>query len=264
MGVAVAKSRVMYDECPLCQGRNMVFVRAADCSQHPLYRPIISPTMTWLRCTDCEHVFTDGYFSNEAASAIFENTNESQKPGWAFEQQRITSAKIVARIAQHAAVERWLDVGFGNGSLLFTAAEWGFNPIGLDLRRSSVEAMHQLGIEAFCTDISTFDQTASFSVVSLADVLEHMPFPISGLQAAHRLLQPEGILFLSMPHYDCLAWRLLDRINANPYWCELEHFHNFSLKRLNAMLQGAGFRQVSYNVSERYRIGMEVIAQRVG
>jgi protein O-GlcNAc transferase len=32
----------------------------------------------------------------------------------------------------------------------------------------------------------------------MADVLEHMPFPRPGLAAAHQLLRPDGVLFLSM------------------------------------------------------------------
>ena len=172
------------------------------------------------------------------------------------------SARIVERVARYASLGAWLDVGFGNGSLLFTAEEWGFAPLGLDLRPSSVEAVRRLGIEAQCADLTTLDEPGRFSVVSLADVLEHMPFPRAGLAAAHRLLRPGGVLFLSMPHYDCAAWRLLDAANANPYWGELEHFHNFSRRRLHALLEESGFVPVHYNVSERYRVCMEIIARR--
>ena len=218
--------------------------------------------MTWILCNDCSHVFTNGYFSPDAAAIIFETTHEHQKPGWAFEQQRMVSARMVAKVAQHVQTGSWLDVGFGNGSLLFTAQEWGFTPIGLDLRRSSVDVMRQLGIEAHCADIATFDGHDRFNVISMADVLEHMPFPQDGLAAAHRLLRPEGVLFVSMPSYNCAAWRLLDAINANPYWAELEHFHNFSRTRLYALMKDMGFDAISYGVSERYRVCMEVILRR--
>ncbi len=101
-------------------------------------------------------------------------------------------------------------------------------------------------------------------MISLADVLEHMPFPKQGLAAAHRLLQSDGVLFVSMPNYGCMAWHLLDAGNANPYWGELEHFHNFSRARLSALLIEQGFEPVQYAVSERYRVCMELIARRVG
>ncbi|MFI5002946.1 MAG: class I SAM-dependent methyltransferase, partial [Reyranellales bacterium] len=245
------KPRVPFEGCPLCKSGKMAVVRTADCSHHPLYRPVVAPVMTWMRCNDCGHVFTDGYFSPEVTQVIFERTNTNQQPGAAFEQQRMISARIVERVARHIADGAWLDVGFGNGSLLFTAEEWGFMPFGLDLRPSSVEAMLRLGIEARCADLVTLDEPGRFSVISLADVLEHMPFPSEGLAAVHRLLRPGGVLFVSMPNYDCAAWRLLDASNANPYWGELEHFHNFSRQRLYSLLTEQGFEAVHYGVSER-------------
>lgn len=61
------------------------------------------------------------------------------------------------------------------------------------------------GIEGHCIDITKFDPNGRYAVISMADVLEHMPYPRAGLDAAHRLLRPDGILFLSMP-------------NAGPLW----------------------------------------------
>jgi SAM-dependent methyltransferase len=257
------KQRILFDGCPLCKSHHFDFLRMGDCSHHSLYQPVIAPAMTWMRCNDCSHVFTDGHFSPETAAIIFGTTHDNQKPGWTFEQQRMVSARMVASVARYINSGLWLDVGFGNGSLLFTAEEWGFSPVGIDLRQSSVEAMRRLGIEADCVDITAIDKENHYSVISMADVLEHMPFPRDGLAAAHRLLRPEGILFVSMPNYNCPAWRLLDANDANPYWGELEHFHNFSRPRLYALLNDMGFEALQYGVSERYRVCMEVVLRRI-
>lgn len=148
-------------------------------------------------------------------------------------------------------------------TVLFTAEEWGFTPVGLDLRQSSVDALRQFGMEAHCLDVTSLEGSERFSVISMADVLEHMPFPRDGLAAAYRLLRPGGILFVSMPNYNCAAWRLLDSNNSNPYWGELEHYHNFSRTHLYALMKDMGFEVVRYGISERYRICMEVIARRI-
>ena len=79
----------------------------------------------------------------------------------------------------------------------------------------------------------------------MADVLEHMPFPKTGLIAARRLLAPGGALFLSMPNMDTMVWRLLHANKVNPYWGEIEHYHNFSRKRLYALLESTAFSQRS-------------------
>jgi hypothetical protein len=57
-----------------------------------------------------------------------------------------------------------------------------------------------------------------------------------------------------------MVWWLLDANGVNPYWGEIEYYHNFSRKRLYALLEEHGFRPAEYHVSERYRVCMEVIA----
>jgi protein O-GlcNAc transferase len=57
-----------------------------------------------------------------------------------------------------------------------------------------------------------------------------------------------------------IVWRVMDSTDSNPYWGEVEHFHNFTRERLYALLGETGFRPIFYNVSERYRACMDVIA----
>jgi SAM-dependent methyltransferase len=257
-------ARIRFERCPLCEAPGIAVLRTADCSAHPLYHPVIPAVMTWMRCEACGHVFTDGYFAPETEAVLFSRVNKNQQPGWDMDEQRTVSSFIVDRVAQLVGEGAWLDVGFGNAALLFTAQEWGFTPVGVDLRQSSVDALAGFGIEAHCVDITAWDQPGRFSVVSLADVLEHMPFPKRALGAIKRLLKPDGMLFLSMPSYDCALWRKLDSENACPYWSELEHFHNFSRARLYALLEETGFKPLRFNVSLRYRVGMEIVARSVG
>jgi hypothetical protein len=59
---------------------------------------------------------------------------------------------------------------------------------------------------------------------------------------------------------DCIVWRALDATGTNPYWGEIEHYHNFTRKRLSALLAQHGLHPVDYNISERYRACMEMTA----
>ncbi len=219
--------------------------------------------MLWLRCDDCTHIFTDGYFTPEAAAIIFSKTHPHQQAGYDAEAQRAVSARMVEKLLPYAKDGDWLDIGFGNASLLFTAQEYGFGVVGIDLRSDNVAALAQFGIESHCVNIADFNQTGRFSVISMADVLEHMPYPNNGLKEVHRLLKPGGLLFLSMPNKDCMPWEILDAQQANPYWGEIEHYHNFGRKRLYKLLEDQGFEPVRYGISERYRVCMEVIARKL-
>lgn len=256
----LAEARIPYTGCPLCQNSKIPFLLEADCTAHPLYHRQLPPTIRWHRCVACDHVFTNGYFTPAAAELVFGGTNAAQRVGVDMEGQRGISARMVAKVARHVDSGAWLDVGFGNGSLIFVADEFGYRASGIDLRRESVAALQSFGFEAHCMAIEELDKPGQYSVVSMADVLEHMPFPKKGLDAAHRLLRPGGALLVSMPNMDCTLWRTLDSQNANPYWGEIEHYHNFGHHRLYALLQEHGFAPIEYGVSERYRACMEVIA----
>jgi 2-polyprenyl-3-methyl-5-hydroxy-6-metoxy-1,4-benzoquinol methylase len=124
--------------------------------------------------------------------------------------------------------------------------------------------MKRLGFEAHAVALEAFDinDAERFDVVSMADALEHMPFPKQTLLSVRRLLVDGGHLFLSMPNADCFGWRAYDALRANPYWGEIEHLHNFGRKRLCALLRECGFEPKSYAVNERYFVGMEVVAEK--
>jgi 2-polyprenyl-3-methyl-5-hydroxy-6-metoxy-1,4-benzoquinol methylase len=167
---------------------------------------------------------------------------------------------MVEKVLPFASEGSWLDVGYGNGSLLFTAQEYGFKPIGIDLRIDSVNALKSIGIDSYCEDLSNLSLPEKLSVISMMDVLEHIPYPKKSLLAANNLLKENGVLLVSMPNTENLLWKLLNDQNQNPYWGEMEHFHNFSRTRLYALLNEHGFEPVRYGISERYRVCMEVVS----
>jgi hypothetical protein len=175
--VEPANGRIAYAACPLCESTDIPYHIEAVTTRHAIYKPALPKTMKWRNCAACEHVFTEGHYTPEMCAVIFSDTNASQRVGHDLENQRKVSARIVERVAQRMPSGDWLDIGFGNGSLLFTAQEWGYTPVGVDLRKANVEALQKLGMEAYCRPFEELDCAERFSVISMADVLEHMPFP---------------------------------------------------------------------------------------
>lgn len=109
----------------------------------------------------------------------------------------------------------WLEVGFGNASLLFTAAEYGFTSIGIDLREENVQKLKSYGVAAYTIDIVDVASDSPMSVISMADVLEHIPFPKKALQRAYELLEDKGVLLLFLPNTETVIWQLRNQQNIN-------------------------------------------------
>lgn len=253
---------IPYDACPLCGATALEVEHQADCSQYPHYQPPLTPVLVWMRCRACRHSFRSGFYTDAAFQVLFQKTHDGQQTGQDYERQRHVWGRVIQRVLPHRQSGLWIDIGFGNGALLLTAAEYGFVPYGCDLRQANVEALRGFGIQADCADFTQLSVEPKASVISMCDVLEHMQFPLQGLSAAHRNLIPEGVLVLSMPNRGSPLWRLLDQAGKNPYWGEMEHFHNFSRESLYRLLEAAGFTPLEYGISERYRACMEVLATK--
>jgi len=254
--------RIEYGACPLCASPDIAPSLVGDCAAHPCYDPSLPARMQWMDCSACAHQFTEGYFDADALDTILRVTHAGQQVGHQIEAQRAVSARMVEKVLPHVASGRWLDIGFGNASLLFTAAEYGFEPVGVDLRADNVETLRQLGIEAHCAPVETLRFAAPFQVVSMMDVLEHVPYPAVMLAAVRDNLAENGCVLLSMPNTETLLWTLMTQQNANPYLGEIEHYHNFSRTRLYALLRETGLEPLRYGISERYRACMEVVARK--
>lgn len=254
--------RILYECCPLCGSKKLSKSITGDCSKHSRYVDIIPPIMQWIDCHDCYHQFVEGYFSDDALKVIFSQVGQRQTVGFDLEGQRKVSAKIIEKVISFKDNGLWLDVGFGNGSLIFTAEEYGFEVMGVDLRPQSVSAMNRLGYTVYCDLVQNLKLTSRLSVVSLMDVLEHVPYPKEVLTYIYENMEVGGCLVLSMPNSENLLWKLMTEQKKNPYLGELEHYHNFSRSRLTTLLQECGFQSVRYGISERYRCCMEIVALR--
>lgn len=259
--------QITYQGCPLCGCEKHEFHANGDLTKHETYDSRLPPAIEWRSCTGCGHIFTAGYWTDEALNIILGKTIDAQTVGFGLEANRAISARIVEKVTGHRCVpggSSWLDVGFGNGLLLFTAQEFGYRCLGLDLRADSVRDLTKLGIEAKQDTIlglsrDSFWLNDRFSVISMADIIEHEPYPGQALAAARQMIADNGVLFISCPNADTLLWRAMGA--ANPYYYEIEHYHCFTRSRLIALLEQHGFETVHYGINERYLAGMELLCR---
>ncbi|WP_216639153.1 class I SAM-dependent methyltransferase [Mycobacterium asiaticum] len=262
--------RTKYTACPICQSADISLSRTTNVTGHARWREPLEPFMRWMRCADCDHSFTEGYFTDAALEMLFVNTDDQQIVGVDIELHRSISARMVNHVVDIKGLpssDLWVDVGFGNGSLLMTAKEFGFDVFGIDLRKKNVEDIEAFGVPAhqgtLHSAISSVEFASKPTVISMADVVEHEPFPLDSLRLAREFIRDDGVLLVSMPNASAPLWDYWNAADLNPYWYEIEHYHNFGRERLYAVLEKSGFRPIRYFNSERYRCCMEILAKAV-
>src|SRR5215467_2178695 len=147
--------------------------------------------------------------------------------------------------AHRPAPGRLLDVGCATGVFVAMAAESGWTVTGVEtstwaLGRASQRCRQATFIQGSVEDLE-FPE-ASFDVVTMWNVLEHVSSPTEILARLRPWLAPEGRLFLSLPNAGSTTARLMGR-----RWVLLlrEHLWYFEPATLSRVLRQSGFETIS-------------------
>jgi predicted TPR repeat methyltransferase len=155
-------------------------------------------------------------------------------------ENRILTFRNVVRELGPAAGRRLLDVGAYCGYFLEVARERGFRVEGLELSRWAAAHARTQGFTVHSEPLEVLAGTAErYEVLTMWDVVEHLPDPREELAAARMLLLPGGRLYLSTIDTGSLVARLL---GARWPWLMDMHLVYFDRPTLSALLEEAGFR----------------------
>jgi 2-polyprenyl-3-methyl-5-hydroxy-6-metoxy-1,4-benzoquinol methylase len=165
----------------------------------------------------------------------------------AFARQTRVANTHLNVLKKRASGGRLLDVGCSTGHFLEQARSAGFTVSGVEFSKESAQfARDHFGFSVHTGDIHGLaDDGELFDVITMFDVIEHVPDPSADMAAIYARLKPGGQFLVSTPNIDGLfpqaslpVAKLLD------YWPHIEpphHLYQFSTKTLGAMLKKSGF-----------------------
>lgn len=217
-----------------------------------------------MRCESCEAVFTtlrpdraeleamydEGYFQSRRGY-FFENT--ACTPGTAPDDNIHAYTSLLDRLASRAEPGRLLDVGCGTGVFLSMARARGWDVQGVELSPfAAQQARERLRLDVVTGMLRDGRfPNASFDVITMLDVFEHLPDPRSELRELFRVLRPGGVLLLDTPNARALLRRMADwiyrwsggavRYPVAKLYHEF-HLYYFSEHVLRRLLGEVGFR----------------------
>ena len=165
--------------CPLC---------GAGTGHHLL--EIRSKRM--VRCPGCDLVYQEPL----PPSGSFVQTFAREPADLALEERvgARRSSHFRRFLAEAGQPGTLLDVGCGYGFFLKLAQEAGWETTGVDVDSRAVSyARDQLRVNALHGDLRSFQFPAgSFDLITLWNILDHVPDPLQLLQEIHRVLKAAG------------------------------------------------------------------------
>jgi 2-polyprenyl-3-methyl-5-hydroxy-6-metoxy-1,4-benzoquinol methylase len=247
---------------------------------------IIADNRVW-RCDDCSHVFLDAAHTPDTIREMYRDYEAPERDfyfdgvkGQVIENldAYLSRCRDYCRSARRFL--RLLDIGCGTGALLSRAAAQGFYCEGIEICSGLAHMARQhLGLKIhgdFLENLSL--PHSSFDVVTMYDLIEHVPDPVRELQLACEILKPGGILFILTPNDDALMRRIarvayrwtlrgLERPMRRLYY--VHHLSYFTDRSLQRLATASGLEVVSMetrnqelsrlNLSSMERLGTRAI-----
>jgi SAM-dependent methyltransferase len=201
--VPAAPRAPFFPACPVCAGTART--------------PVVEfPELTFVRCGGCgviyKHEQVPGLGHGYEGEYFLAGDGKYMRR-WAH-RVRKCRRQIVAAMEFTSGARTLLDVGCSAGYVLAAAKELGLEATGLDYSAFAVEMCRKRGFEAVTGSLTALPfPDASFDVVMLKAVLEHVPDPLAGLREAARVVRPGGVIFVIVPDGDYL------KHTVNPRTC---------------------------------------------
>ena len=150
-------------------------------------------------------------------------------------------ARVAAVTRAHPAPGAVLDIGCGRGLMLSDLARRGWRTVGVEMSEAaSRHAREVLGLDVRVGDLAGCEfPSASFDVVTLFHVLEHLPDPDAALAEARRVITPDGRLLVEVPNFGSLQSQLTG--GKGFHLDAPRHLFHFTRAALLQLLGRAGF-----------------------
>jgi 2-polyprenyl-3-methyl-5-hydroxy-6-metoxy-1,4-benzoquinol methylase len=116
---------------------------------------------------------------------------------------------ILEKYCGDLSEKRLLDVGCGNGYFLSVAVEKCRHCFGTEFSdRLRAFAREKTGRPIFHQRLEDLPETG-FDIITLFDVIEHLPEPVPFMRQVDRLLNPGGVVLLFTPNFDSFSIRVM-------------------------------------------------------
>lgn len=152
---------------------------------------------------------------------------------------------VIKRLGINPKKARILDVGCGAGYFLSILKERGVKGRGLEVNPAQVRYCRKQGLDIAGTDLSD-EPNGYYDCITLFDVLEHLPDPVTTMKVARKKLAPGGFIVVYTPNIHSLAYYLLG--SGENTLLPFEHFCFYSQTAFHYLAKKTGLKMHTIEV----------------
>lgn len=185
-------------------------------------------------CPKCSLLFRHPYLNSSELLQSYGNLSDDL---WEYSADRPDfnlTADIIHRSKYPGSV---LDIGCYRGDFLLQISD-KYQKYGVEISKKARQIAIQRGITLIGSSIDSIEiDKPMFDIITLMDVIEHLPNPMESLQKLVKLLSPGGMIILSTGDTSALPWYFM-RCDYWYYYYEHVTFFNpkwfkWAAKKLN-------------------------------
>ena len=210
----------------------------------------------YVRCSRCSLIYENPRFTAEelksfySRESYFVNKRDTSPAGYSDYFSQCTGALlreyfdiVMCSVPGRTAV-RFLDIGCGPGGLVELALAQGWEASGLELSSWAANIGKEKGLPIIEGTLESIRFPEShFDVISLFDVLEHLPNPREPVREIHRILKPGGVVIVETPNIGGLFARTVYRERSDLVKPRA-HICLYTPATARRLFAGAGFAPV--------------------
>ncbi len=219
--------------CPSCCGSNVKNI--GDLIKIPGLFDLSNPGCLY-HCGICNLYFRHPFFSSNELAEAYGQISETN---WSYRERRNDYRLAFEAIFQLKKSGRILDIGCYRGDFLQLFPD-SFSRYGIEPSKAAAKMAKEKGVRIVGKTLEEFESgNTRFDIITLIDVLEHLPSPFQALSKLAPFLNRNGILLFSTGNTDALPWRLM----RQDYWYySTEHVSFFNPKWFRWAARQLGFR----------------------
>ncbi|MCX7997676.1 MAG: class I SAM-dependent methyltransferase [Leptospiraceae bacterium] len=187
------------NDCPFkdknCKWRFLFFSKYKDYNL-PIYQCHCGLQTIHPKSNEVQELYNEAYYTGKAEYSYKDERQTEHYDAYVWDAR-------IRNIQKFVPTGNFLDIGCAFGGFLARTKEFGFTPFGVEISSYAAEYAKKRGIQVYSGNFLDIDLPENFfQVITLVEVLEHLPYPEKVFDKLVKILAKGGLLLIQTANFN--------------------------------------------------------------